>query len=200
MKLEEGRVPPGGWWFEMGGGVTLRGATKELLIKVVFEHRLRNNIEIGDIAREIDHQYCSRYPAYCSKEATDFGHPRNATTSSETMMNRVSRWGATMAAKMPRGGWPLVGQGEAERRGEICAHCPNNVPWRGGCAGCSRSAATLLTQVKGLRKTAWDSRVWGCASTGWENSVAINIQSESLPITAEQKAHLPENCWRKAGP
>jgi hypothetical protein len=34
--------------------VQLKAATKDLLIKAIFEYRLRNDIEQGDIERDID--------------------------------------------------------------------------------------------------------------------------------------------------
>ena len=200
MRLPNGRVPPGGWWHDIAPGVTLRAATKELLIKVIFEYKLRNNIPQGDIDREIDAQYCTRYPDACYKEPQDSGLPAIPGASNETIFNRVARWAAFLAAKMPRGGIPLIGEGQALERAKVCQTCQFNVPWRGGCASCSRSTATLLMQIKGLRKNEMDGKIWACQITGSENSVNVHLQQEFVPITDSARGQLPERCWRKKEP
>lgn len=182
----------------MAQGVQLKAATKELLTKAIFEYRLRNNIEIGDIERDIDKQYCTKYPDACDKEPSDYRSGGPSSPPTESMLNRVTRWAAYMAAKMPKGGWPFVSESEATARGTICTMCVENVPWRGGCVGCTASTARVLFQIKALRKTSVDQKVWGCRILGQENSVAMHIQSESMPLTAEQRASLPPPCWRKS--
>jgi hypothetical protein len=180
--------------------VQLKAATKDLLIKAIFEYRLRNDIEQGDIERDIDRQYCTKYPDACEKEPSDYGRGGPSSPPGESMLSRVSRWAAYMVAKMPKGGWPFVSEAQAVARGTICSGCALNVAWRGGCVGCTKSTATILLQLKALKKTAIDGKVFGCLGCGQENSVAMWIQKESLGgLTAEQSARMPDFCWRRTG-
>lgn len=199
-----GRTPPtdgtSHWRFPVGNGVMIRASGHDQLVERVFDYRLRNNIAIGDIAREISDFYCNQYPRLCQPEARD-SDPTAGVAPSEPILNRVARWASTMSHRMPRGGYELVGSAEAERRVAICAVCPKqDASWRGGCGGCSAMTLQLLQQVKALRRTERDGNLGACSVIGHENSTAAHLTGESMPITAEQWAELPVACWRKALP
>jgi hypothetical protein len=178
--------------------VLLKAATEELLKQLISEYRLRNNLPMGDLEREIDDYYCGKYPQICSKEAKDY-FPDTTVQSAprETMLNRVSRWAAWLKQKMPRGGYPLVVQATADERARICSACPKNVPWRGGCSGCSSAVLTLLAQLRQLRVTRQHTALMGCSVAGWENGCAVWHENATLELTGEQIAALPTKCWRK---
>jgi hypothetical protein len=198
MKLREGHVPPGGWHFVVADGVKLTGINKESLTKQIFEFRLRNNIPMGDIEREIDAYYCRQWPSACWKEPHEQSHKAPAAVvHKEPMLNRVSRWASTVLRKMPPGGAVLANPTDAHSRAKICANCPKNVPWWGGCAGCSKSTTTVLAQIKRMSRTPLDSQLHGCSVAGWENQSAIWFGPEYLEITAEQRNSLAPNCWRR---
>jgi hypothetical protein len=201
-RLIAGRLPPtegtgDKFYFIVAPGVKIEAPLKDELIRRVFEYRLRNGITIGDVEKDIDEAYCSRYPRFC----TDDPHDRDPTkprVSGESMLNRVSRWAALMIRGMPRGGYALVTSAEAEDRAAICTNCSMNIAWRGGCGGCSGSTLQLLQQLKALRKTKRDGNLAACAVTSAENSASVWIPLESNPLSDEQRAQLPAQCWRKA--
>jgi hypothetical protein len=186
-------------WHFPQGDVVLHANGHQQLIEAIFEYRLRNHIEIGDIERDVDDYYCGRWPDFCHSEPSD-RDPSIPRVSGETMLNRVSRWASGLARTMPRGGWPLQVVGEAERRAGICAACPQNAGWRGGCLGCSASTLQLLQQIKGMRKTKQDGNLIGCLVAGWENSTAVWLGQECLTVTENQRRAMPDACWRKALP
>ena len=105
MKLNRGKQPPNGWHFKVAEGVVLHAVNEEELIKQIFEYRLRNNIPVGDIERDIDAYYCARWPTACHKEPIDHS-PDTAPRAplSETLLNRVSRWAAALIHAQPKGG------------------------------------------------------------------------------------------------
>lgn len=185
------------WRFEVAPSVTVRAGSREGLITQIFEYRLRNNINPGDVARDIDEFYCSRYPSFCHPDASD---PSPGRPVGESMLNRVSRWAAATVRTMPRGGYPLVTTNVAEGRAQICSGCPKNIGWRGGCGGCSASTLQLLQQIKQLRKTKNDGNLNACAVGIWENGAAVWLPASALSLTPEQHAALPERCWRKQQP
>ncbi len=162
-----------------------------MLIKVIFEYRQRNDQPIGDIERDIDNYYCSRWPSACHGSATSTA-PRR-----ESLINRIARWASMTFRSMPRGGYQLVTAPEAVARGQTCVGCPRNIPWRGGCTGCSNSTVKLLLELKRARKTAIDGNLLGCDVGGWANDCAVWLPPSATPITDDQRQLMPARCWRK---
>ncbi len=200
MKLGRIKQPPGGWHYPVAPGVELKAMSETILIQQIHEYRLRNNIPPGDIERDIDIFYCTKYPEACQKEAKDYaphlGLPKDPPR--EPLLNRVTRWVTTLFARQPRGGFKLEDAKTATSRALICAGCPGNKPWRSGCLGCSSNVATLLLQIRQLRKTPQDSLLYACNFAGWGNDAAVHMPVDELNLTADQIADLPSRCWRKA--
>lgn len=197
----KGRVPPtdgqSHWRFPVAPGVMIRAKGHQELMEAVFEYRLRNNQPIGDIERDISDFYCRQYPKLCNPEPRDY-NPEAASVSVEPMLNRVSRWASVLVHRIPRGGYELVPKAESEARAAICAACPKQeAGWKGGCGGCSASTLQLLQQLKKMRMTSKDGNLGACTIAGWGNLVAIHLTTETLAITAEQRAAMPDACWRK---
>ncbi len=113
------------------------------------------------------------------------------------MLNRVTRWAATLAAKMPRGGFTLVNQDEADRRSAICFHCPKNVPWKTGCAGCSATTSTLLAQLRQNRVSNRQGNLMACHITGADNLTGVHLPNSAWEVTQEQRDQMPAECWRR---
>lgn len=199
MKLGRIKQPPHGWHFPVAEGVMLRAMNEDILTSQINEYRMRNNIPPGDIERDIDEYYCSKWPESCQKEAADYapglGLPRDPPK--ESLVKRVSRWVTNLISRMPRGGFSMVSTQTAANRAMVCAGCPGNKPWRTGCLGCSSNVATLLLQIRSLRKTPHDSLLFACNFGGWGNEAAVHMEADQLPLTDMQKKDLPERCWRK---
>ncbi len=199
VKLGRGKVPPGGWHYEKPPAIPrLEAGTEEALMKLLFEYKTRANLPIGDLEREIDDYYCEKYPSACFKEPSDYfpdkGQP---APPREPMLNRVTRWAAYMVTRMPRGGYELVSQAEADRRSPICGRCPKNVPWKNGCVGCSQTTSTLLMQLRKMRSSKQQGNLMACAVGGWDNITALWMPTDSLPLSEDQQKQLPKECWRK---
>lgn len=199
MKISRRKVPPNGWHFEVDSGVRLEAVNEEALTKQIFEYRLRHDIPVGDIERDLDDYYCGKWPEACHNEPVD-DQPGTGprSPSAEPLLNRVTRWASLLLSRLPRGGWTLVNNDEAARRGLICVGCPKNQPWRGGCAGCSQSTATVLAQLRQLRTSKQQGNLMGCGVCGWANDVAVFMPTEALELSEDQRAALPDRCWRKA--
>lgn len=201
MKLGRGRVPPNGWHFEVVPGLKLEAPNEESLTKLIFEYRLRNNIPIGDIERDIDNYYCARWPTACHKEPKDWNPEVPSAVANaglvEPLLNRVSRWASMLLHRQPKGGYSLVSAALAQTRGNACVGCPKNQSWRMGCRGCSSNTAVLLTQMRKLQTSQHHGDLMGCSVCGWDNQTAVWLPEESLEISKEQAEALPERCWRK---
>jgi hypothetical protein len=200
----KGRTPPtdniSHWRFPVAPGVMLRAKGHQELVDVIFDYRLRNNLPIGDIVRDISTWYCAQYPKFCTAEASDTD-PTALRTNNEPMLNRVARWASVQAHRMPRGGFPLVTPAVAESRAKVCVACPRqNAGWKGGCGGCGATTLAIIQQLKSLKKTTQDGSLGACGVTGWPNLVAVWLAPESLEITDAERAALPDACWRKPLP
>ena len=199
MKLGRGRVPPGGWHFVVASNVKLEAINEETLVKQIFEYRLRNNLPVGDIERDIDDYYCRLWPEACQKEPKDFDNSSNASSpSSEPLLNRVTRWAAMMIHGQSKGGYTMLSVDEANKRADVCVGCPCNQPWRVGCSGCSSSTATVLAQLRKLQSTRQQGNLMACSVGGWDNATAAFIPKEALGLTEDQLQSLPDRCWRKS--
>jgi len=197
MKIMRGRMPPGGLWhYYVADGVKLEAVNEEMLQQKIFDYRMRHNIPIGNITRDLDDYYCKTWPDACHKEPADW-MPDVPQFEEEPLMIRVTRWAQLMWHVRPRGGFELVANAEAERRAAICQACPMNRRWRGGCSGCSASVDHMLLQLRGQRKTSKDGSLNGCAVAGWENPSACHFKVDNLPLSEEQLGKLPAQCWRK---
>ncbi len=197
MILGSGRIPPGGWAFEVQPGVKLEAINKEELIKRIFEYRVRNNIPIGDIERDISDFYCSRWPTACHKEPADYGHKGQPVEHTEPMLNRVSRFASLLLVRQPKGGFPLIERTQAIERAKVCAGCSANLPWRVGCRGCSNNTAVLLAQLRKTSATPHDPQLNACRHAGWCCATAVWFPKQFLELSPSQKAALPVHCWAK---
>jgi len=195
MILSRGKMPPqrdgAHFHFEIEPGVLLKAATEEKLMAAIFEWRTRRGLPIGDLEEEINSYYCTRWPSACHSD------PTKTVPRRTPLLHRVTQWAAMLASRMPRGGYSLVTQDEANRRAQICQVCPKNVAWRGGCVGCSQTTSILLAQLRQLRTSHRQGNLLACSITGADNLTAVHLPLETWVDTPEQKAQMPDACWRK---
>lgn len=197
MKIGRGKVPPNGWHFEVAPGIRLEAINEEELTKQIFEYRLRNNLPVGDIERDINDYYCRRWPQACHKEPKDWDESLKSASSGEPLLNRVTRWAAFQVHQQPKGGYALVSVEEASRRAQICAGCPKNRAWRVGCIGCSSSTTAVLAQLRKLQTVKQQGNLMACDVAGWDNGTAAWMPTSALGLTESQLQSLPERCWKK---
>jgi hypothetical protein len=190
MKLNKGIIPPNGFHFPVDGGVTLKAATYELLIKEIETWRTQNGIAIGEPERDVDNYFCAKWPHFCLPE------PHETTMLRGDSINKqVNAWAAIMLRNTPMGGYNLVNQDEAENRCKTCVACPFNKAWRGTCANCTKATDTILIRLRQLRKITLDESLLGCSINGFDNKTAIHLTTSGLKITPEKKSQIPQNCW-----
>lgn len=195
MKVNTGVIPPNGWHFPVTAQNILRADSLELLVDQVFTYRLRNGIKPGNVRADIDRYYCARWPSFCVREPIDYGIP-NAPGSSEKLDKRVAQGAAILMHAMPQGGYKLVNSDEAERRASICAQCPRNKNWKVSCSSCNSSLVQVLQQIKSLRATKLDVRLFACEVTGRDNGVEVHLPNDIVAATQEEIPLLPPGCWK----
>lgn len=196
MRVNTGKIPPGGWHFEVAPGLKITGETYEKLLDRVFEYRIRGGRPIGNIRDEVDKYYCSRWPEACVREPSDYGF--SSVRNLDPMSTRVSRHATMLAQKQNSGGFDLVNQDVAERRASVCADCPMNVVWKTGCSSCSSALSRLLISLRRLRNTQKDSKLMACKVCGHDNQTEVHLPEDIVKASDEELKELPENCWKRS--
>lgn len=91
----------------------------------------------------------------------------------------------------------LVDQAEAERRGALCASCPQNQPEKFGvCFGCSaRTAAAKLAKMTLGLSTSHDSKLLTCKNCHCKNALKIWCRREIMDEPRFRDGWEKDHCW-----
>jgi hypothetical protein len=178
-------IPPGGFRFFQrlpnGSMMLFVGLGKEDLIKQVTTFRLNNNIDLGDVAVEID------------KGISGASH--KVPGDQRTLRERVTGWKSNRAYK------PLefVEPEEAERRAKICVDCPyNRVKYADDCIECFSSVERDLYAMRQGKGTEQDPWLGACEVCGHENKTAVHLDGADLLHRKNFESELKEkkpDCW-----
>jgi hypothetical protein len=172
----------------------LRAINEATLTQQIIDYRIRHNIPVGDVTRDIDNFFCGESLDNCTKEPSDYTPGAGPSPDPTPMLSRVTRWTSMAWAKRPRGGYPLATEAEAARRFAICEKCPKYEPWKHGCMGCINPVSNLLIQIRALRRGEPNSK--GCAVLGFDCGTAANMELDTVAqMTDEQRHQLPDACW-----
>lgn len=177
--------PWGGWWVTWEGQRVTGGDWGDLVNNCQKLTVSLNKIPPPDLPRQIEHALCSRMA----------GNPNCIPCSSvkQTLgFGAIVRWVRAMYEFARHNKFELVAQEEAERRAEICAKCPVQIP-TSGCWGC-KGIAGLIPAIAGAKTTSFDPQLKACGVCGCYNAVSVH-----LPLSAQIDASLdfPSHCWKK---
>jgi hypothetical protein len=192
-------IPPGGWTYtQENSGLKVTGGNYAELRERVRVHRDNNRYANGpQLDEEIQTQICEKMreedrPRWCVDPAA---LPKPSVPFRSVSVHDVRNFLRVLGGWV-KGGFQFVDQGEANRRAELCANCPKNVPIT-GCAGCSH-IAPLLTQTIGQRRTPFDDRLEGCEACGCSNRAQCWIPYSVLKegITSSMVWPADYACWK----
>lgn len=190
MEINPNLFPPNGYYFIDSDSVRHEAAGLDGLVKALTQYRVRNAKPIGKPRREIVDFICAKSPHICT------GDPREVKEKYKEIAmgsSAVIKWITALRERQRKTPSEFVTQTEADRRAAICAACPFNREWRGGCGGCNDTYDRLTGIArKGKLATGWE-KLLGCRKLGWDNRTAVWLNG--LSATAPD---LPEQCWRRA--
>lgn len=191
MKRINGNLyPAGGYIFRCPDGTLLRAVSWRALFKRVEEYRKVNGIAIGNVEAEVMEQACSRSPSICYEDGPATRPPPKNTTPAESLKAAGLRWLSAVRARIETGDVPLVNEGLAAARADVCSRCPFSTVVGGGCSSCKSAVKGL---AKDIRKGRPELPGAFCSLLTQHNpSAAI------LDDPATRDARLPAHCWRKA--
>lgn len=169
------------------------------------KHRLANHYPIGiNWDHEFDANICKNsHGAECrdyNPDLIEFG----TTLTLEDIIRGTSVIASVLTSRIMAaigiGDGPLVDQGEADRRAEICASCFQfNVPYAKPCSGICDALKAIVQTIKGSRSTPKDDKLFACRICKCDNSTQIWVKKSILrkTVTSEMDAVWPSFCWKK---
>lgn len=193
-------MPPGGWFYEQAiegsNPIRIEGQTYQQLENRVFQFRL-DNLELvptGSATREIVRDnlriaICSRAPSQCTGDWTPSTPRQKASpeTGYRPPIERIEDWFKKLTTVEIR--WKDASRANAAA--EVCTSCPQNVPWKVGCAPCVEAIETRIHRIRGDRQTVIDGQLRACRIFGHHNQLAVWMN----PTFSEAKETPPEACW-----
>lgn len=190
---------PGGWHKpekdRLGRDMSepIRASTYSDLINAVIKFRIDNVIPVGDVEQEIEDYICGNWPHMCHDVpgAQVTVTVEHVSTSAYTLTDRMIQWldDATEDHSIEN----LELRSEAQRRAEICLHCPYNVRWNDSCGSCSDAVNRMSTILRVNEDVPKGDKLRACQILHHENRAAVWLRLDKLGNSAE----LPGHCWVK---
>lgn len=191
LRLASRQVPIGGFWYRLTDPPGIVGPFNdpETCYKETNRRLLANGkppITQADVVQ----QNCERLPPGYCRDASG-RRTKHAGAFSLTLPDVVAGTKALMKwAK--HGSVPVE---ETVRRTYICNECPENVPIA-GCQGCAASRLHSVMNAIVVKPLPSDAVLGACSVCKCSLKAKTRMRLEDLPpLTAEQRARLPEGCW-----
>lgn len=210
-------VLPGGWHFQQqlkdGKTHKIEADSYDQLEKTVLRFRLEQIVLVDaaradpeHVAEDIKGYICSNFPNSCvdrsggmpaavSVDAAS-GSVVDSQFSDQTfrmhmpLIQRIAEWFGTLSVNPPSFTTPAV----ADKRANICAHCPENRRWQTTCGPCVQQIRVNSVHLLGHRATRYDSQLAGCKCFGHLNQAAVWLQ---LDPGGESGQNVPLACWHR---
>lgn len=198
LQLKDRGVIPYGGGFTVVDPLTnvqVSGTTFKMLVDMVRKERMANSAPNGlDLESEIEQWCCVAYPQECEEVTTKKIRRREFGLGDVITGTRVmlSHW---------FNGRKLVSREEAERRAQICIHCPWNMTYRKPCSGWCPELAEIVGPIVNAQGTQYDWQLHQCQVCGCVLSAAIWVPTEIQcgPLPQEQKDMFDNvpHCWKR---
>ena len=195
MELRDRSLVPGNQWsaYVSETDTTFHAPSRHQLIPKVAAH-LRGNGLAPMITpdSDIEHYIClSMGEAHRARRCVFC--PELRTTSPARVATGLSDVVAFLDFAL-KNGFAQVPQEEAERRAQICAMCPMNVPVS-GCTACgiTRLLVDKASAVLAGRTTSLDSKLHACAACGCQLKAKVHLDIK----TPYRGDNFPAYCWQR---
>lgn len=197
MCLAAKSSPPYGGLWEINRpdiGIVGSGYIFDVLVDNCRKWRLANGLPVGiGFEREVEAACCQAKPDHC-RPCDPKLHPRSITFN-DLMTGTTSMFSFIVKGR------PLVTAAEAERRANICATCPFNVPFKTPCSGICASLKAMVASIVGAASTSRDADLQSCYICGCflKSAVWLPLDMQIKPLSAQQKTALETvpHCWKK---
>jgi len=207
--VDVARVPGEGWKAKQPEtGFVVKGQSLPGLIRNVLVYRNANQLPCpANYKRMVESQVCATMPADEALEKCmalakdDQQNPpelRQRRSSIEDLKNFALAVEGLIESRAT-GTRVHVDKEEAERRAEICAKCPKNLPV-GNCWGCG-VLGNLYRKLLGHLSSSKDPVLQSCDVCGCDNKVSVHLADDVHALVAEKQGlsadEFPSPCWKK---
>lgn len=195
---KESIIPPGGFHFVERHAdrpeVRIEGSSYRDVAAKMLQYRLANKLPPGDPLTEIYAYVCGSWPHFCDEHGP---MPAPRADTAGHISAQILQWMNQLWRRQAGTPRMLADDTKARARAEKCAGCPKQIPWTdGGCGSCISSAQQVGYIYRAGRTTGLEKTLLACSVARQDNATAV--WSENLPdLTPEQRAALPDFCWRK---
>jgi hypothetical protein len=186
-------IPPGGYHFPDRSGPqenVIQGTSFEDVAARVTTYRLQNARPLGNPLEEVYGYVCSHWPHLCND--TTPKPPVHNPDYKPSLAIRTSDWMGRFITLLAPGD-PGVSQETADARSHICANCPQNKNYRGGCGSCVQSIESSSFVYLRNRKASETAALGACDALSEHLPTSI-WSDKQMPV---DNPSLPDNCWRK---
>lgn len=190
QRADPSLVPPGGWRFTVPQtGTRVLGGNHAELVNFAIADLVAHGIPVPiDYTQAFDDELCRQLPMHCEVVAPVTRETRQLTAGDAIRFLKVLREWAGV-------GGELVPQAEADRRAEICAGCPYNVPVT-GCSVCQGISGMVLGLINN-RSSRFDAQLRGCAVCACENKAQVHFPLTVLHKGVTPEMDFPAHCWKR---
>lgn len=211
-------VMPNGWHYlqPLKDGKThkIEADSYDQLEKTVLRFRLEQIVLVAaeradpeHVSEDIKQYICANFPTSCVDRRIGFEaevHVERGPDQADgtafgeqtfrmhmPLLQRIAEWFGTLSLNPPSFVTPSV----ADKRANICAHCPENRRWQTTCGPCVQQIRVNSVHLLGHRATRYDSQLAGCKCFGHLNQAAVWLQ---LDPQAESGQNVPNLCWHRS--
>jgi hypothetical protein len=198
-----GMVMPGGFHFPQkltsGQIVRIEGQGYEELERRVLEFRLRqgslvdpSGCDLEVVRADLKNYICTNFPRNCTQTPRAAPAPTDAPIIRRPFypnIQRLSEWYARVAYRSLQ----FVDAAEANRRAAICAGCPQNCDFVGGCAPCNHQIERNALMVLGGRRVQNEPDLKACRVFGHHLPAAVWMRDPY----SEPSHEVPSFCWKR---
>lgn len=195
MSLEDygittGVVPRGGWHYKQDGlDETIDSDSPENLCKRVLQHRVNRGIPVGNVEEDISNYIKSVSPHNDRfRRQAAFVPEVSRIRPIQPLIERIKEWLVSKQGKIAK----LTDEFERQRRAEICAQCPQNIPWQSSCGECNSDTIYRGNLVRQKTEAPLDKKLRACRVNNLYLQTAVALEKEELPL---KNPESPSQCW-----
>ena len=166
----------------------------------IRSHRLANGIKLSpDWKEELQDELCKDNiekwgPNWCRRYSTKKVKRKGFSFGAAiSFLNFLWNW--------IKAGGGYVEQEEAERRARICSTCEFNVELSSNCGACVSSLMSVVSKLRGGRKTSFDNKLHNCQVCSCVNKVSVHLPVEpqfaALSESVKETFKSIDYCWKK---
>lgn len=192
--ISTGVLPTGGggeWVYKQEGlQELLRAPDPQKLCQLIMAHRINAGKPVGNVEEDL-----ADFIRKTSPQNDRFrrqSHALIATPKAKPIQPLIERIKAWLISKQEKKVPKLTDNFTAMQRAEVCATCPQNIPWETSCGECNSDVRFRGNIVRQNTQFALDKKLRACRKANLYLQAAVMLDQDELP---KKQDDYPSNCW-----